>query len=149
MTVDKRFQQFAVGLLTALSLLASSASACTCSLHEEAAERQVLSCHHESDSPAPGVDNSNVCSASDEDCVCCSATERKIVAKSVGIKLKEQTATASLESLSSLPVVSPPAGVKIGFAKPLYLSDIILRSLAPTRFPAPVKQNIQCLSRII
>ena len=140
MIVNKQLQQFAIGILTVLSLLVSSASACTCSHHHAESDTGKSSLHSHSemsefgDSHHSRVENTASCLASDSDCVCEAATA-KLVAKSDWIKFDKHIATVSLEKADiAVAVFQPLTTVRIDFAKPFYLSNSFY-DLAPKRGP--------------
>ena len=135
--VDKRLQQFAIGILIVLSLLASSASACTCSHH--GSDSEVLPRHHHSEmseaaeSHDSHIENTTTCIVSDADCVC-EVTASKFVVKSDSIKLNKQVPTLSIEASIPVAVVRQTDMARAEFPKPFYLSDSFC-NLAPKRGP--------------
>lgn len=139
MTVNKRLQQFAIGLLTVLLLLGSSASACTCSHHEADGTLEFAARHHHSEmseaaeSNDSHIEDTNTCLASDADCVC-AVTASKFVAKSAGIKLKKQVSTISIKTSIPFVVVPQTDTSRAVFVKPFYLSDSFF-NLPPKRGP--------------
>ena len=74
-----------------LALLASSASACTCSHHVEA-KPESESCHHHPEMTE--MDASDYL-ASNDDCVC-AASEQNAVVKAESLKLKKHVALAPI-----------------------------------------------------
>ena len=139
MTVNKRLQQFAIGLLTVLSLLISSVEGCTCSHHEADGTSEPASHHRHSEmseaaeSHDSHVEDANACLASDADCVC-AVPASKFVAKPAGIKLKKQVPTISIKTSIRFAVVRQMDTARVDFVKPFYLSDSFY-NLAPKRGP--------------
>ena len=140
MIVNRLLQQFVIGILAAVSLLVSSASAaCTCS-HLQGQEKSEISlCHshlevsESADSHESHAEETNLCSASDADCVC-AATPSKLIAKSTWIKLQKNVATVSFETSITVAVVGQMNTARVYFVKPFYLSDSFY-NLAPKRGP--------------
>ena len=139
MTVNKRLQQFAIGLLTVLSLLISSVEGCTCSHHEADGTPEPASHQHHSEmseaaeSHDSHVEDTNACLASDADCVC-AVPASKFVAKPAGIKLKKQVSTISIKTSIPFVVVPQTDTSRAVFVKPFYLSDSFF-NLPPNRGP--------------
>ncbi len=139
MAVIRRLQQFFIGVVAALSLLASSSSACTCSHHEIETKSETSACHHPSDvSEIPhagdsGFDSLTYCSASDTDCVCTTETA-KFLAKSETIKLNKYILRISTKLPKLLISIRQQDTEGVDLVKPFNLSDSFY-DLAPKRGP--------------
>jgi len=105
--VNKRFQQFAPGILIVLSLFAAPLAACICShQHGETATAAVSHHHHSQESAdhsAPGLSDSTAVLGLDDECVCFQPAP-KTLTKSENVTLKQQASAPSIPSLIETPV---------------------------------------------
>lgn len=136
---NAKLQQFTFCLLAILSLFASSVSACACSHHQEKEETEVSSCHsHSTETKSNQNQDGNLpetlqSTVSESGCVCFQPAP-KIIVKSENIKVEKHISAIQTINPLAIVFVQQTFSVKVGFPKPLYLSDSFY-NLSPGRAP--------------
>jgi hypothetical protein len=131
------FKQIGLALCLVASLLVGSASACTCSHHQEKAKSSETSCHSSDHESAENVEGSVTGDVVDVNCVCFVQPPPSIVSKSESKKQKTD------KSVSNSDRVVPD--LEFVFTESVHLSpsgfdrdssySTVLESLLPARAP--------------
>lgn len=126
-----RFWHFAFAMLTAVSLMAASVSACACEHHETFRKDHVPSCHEHQAADQPAAETAN---AADTAACSCVEPAPKASSKADSLKFKKHFHAAAGPLSISSHVEMQPAAVPAESAVPAFVSAGS-QAAKPTRGP--------------